>query len=67
MVLPENISRALDMLESVYATITDVFLPYAEADPDFAFLHDDPRYKTMVAAAEARLAAEAGKQAVQAT
>jgi adenylate cyclase len=48
---------ALDMLESVYATITDVFLPYAKADPDFAFLHDDPRYQAMVAAAEARLAA----------
>ncbi|HJP99584.1 MAG TPA: TIR domain-containing protein [Rhodanobacteraceae bacterium] len=48
---------ALDMLESVYATITDVFLPYAEADPDFAFLRDDPRYQAMVAAAEVRLAA----------
>jgi adenylate cyclase len=48
---------ALEMLKSVYATITDVFLPYAKADPDFEFLHDDPRYQAMVAAAEARLAA----------
>jgi adenylate cyclase len=48
---------ALQMLESVYATITDVFLPYAKADPDLGFLQDDPRYKAMVASAEARLAA----------
>jgi adenylate cyclase len=48
---------ALAMLESIYATITDAFFPYAKADPDFEFLHDDPRYQAMVAAAEARLAA----------
>lgn len=48
---------ALKMLESVYATISDVFLPYAKADPDFELLHGDPRYQAMVAAAEARLAA----------
>ena len=47
---------ALKMLESVYATITDAFLSYANADPDFTLLHDDPRYQAMVAAAEARLA-----------
>ena len=46
---------ALEMLKSVYATITDAFLPYANADPDFELLHDDPRYQAMVAAAEARL------------
>jgi adenylate cyclase len=48
---------ALEMLESIFATITDAFFPYAKADPDFALLHDDPRYQAMVAAAEARLAA----------
>src|SRR5574340_442542 len=48
---------ALKMLESVYATITDAFLSYANADPDFALLHEDPRYQAMVAAAEARLSA----------
>ncbi|HET7162211.1 MAG TPA: TIR domain-containing protein [Rhodanobacteraceae bacterium] len=48
---------ALEMLRSVYTSITDAFLPYAKADPDFALLHDDPRYQAMVAAAEARLAA----------
>ena len=48
---------ALKMLESVYATISDAFLPYAKADPDFDSLRDDPRFKAMVAAAETRLAA----------
>jgi len=48
---------ALEMLESIFATITDAFFSYAKADPDFALLHDDPRYQAMVAAAEARLVA----------
>ena len=48
---------ALKMLESVFATISEAFLPYAKADPDFKFLHDDPRFQAMVAAAETRLAA----------
>jgi len=47
---------ALEMLDSVFATISDAFLPYAKADPDFEFLRDDPRFNAMVAAAEARLA-----------
>ena len=47
---------ALEMLSTVFATITDSFLPYAKADPDLESLRDDPRYKAMVAAAEARLA-----------
>jgi len=51
---------ALKMLESVFATISEAFLPYAKTDPDFEFLRDDPRYKAMVAAAEARLAAVKG-------
>ncbi|MGH8377321.1 MAG: TIR domain-containing protein [Gammaproteobacteria bacterium] len=46
---------ALEMLHSVFETITDAFLPYAKADPYFELLHDDPRYKAMVVAAEARL------------
>jgi len=48
---------ALKMLESIFATISEAFLPYAKADPDFKFLHDDPRFQAMVDAAEARLAA----------
>ncbi|MGH8413715.1 MAG: TIR domain-containing protein [Gammaproteobacteria bacterium] len=58
---------ALEMLGPVFETITDAFLPYAKADADFDLLHNDPRYKAMVAAAEARLAAKAGEQAVKAT
>jgi adenylate cyclase len=48
---------ALEMLKPVFETISDAFLPYAKADPDFKLLHDDPRFQAMVAAAEARLAA----------
>jgi len=48
---------ALEMLESVFASVTEAFLPYAKADSGFDSLHDDPRFKAMVAAAEARLAA----------
>ena len=48
---------ALNMLDSVFATVSDAFLPYAKADPDFKSLQDNPRFQTMVAAAEARLAA----------
>ncbi|MGH8403344.1 MAG: tetratricopeptide repeat protein, partial [Gammaproteobacteria bacterium] len=48
---------ALEMLEPVFAKISDAFLPYVKADPDFAILHDEPRFKEMVAKAEARLAA----------
>ncbi|MDE2090537.1 MAG: TIR domain-containing protein [Gammaproteobacteria bacterium] len=57
---------ALEMLKSVYATITDAFLPYANADPDFELLHDDPRYQAMVAAAEVRLAATGATAAARA-
>ncbi|MGH8413716.1 MAG: TIR domain-containing protein [Gammaproteobacteria bacterium] len=56
---------ALEMLHSVFETITDAFLPYAKADPDFELLHDDPRYQSMVAGAEARLTAGTAKQAIK--
>jgi adenylate cyclase len=51
-------NAALDMLSPMFETITETFLPYAKADPDFDFLRDDPRFKAMVTAAEARLAAK---------
>jgi adenylate cyclase len=47
---------ALEMLESVYETISDSFMDYAKADSDLDSLRDEPRYQVMVAAAEARLA-----------
>ena len=46
---------ALEMLRSVFETVTESFMPYAKADPDLELLHDDPRYQAMLAAAEARL------------
>ncbi|MGH8216204.1 MAG: TIR domain-containing protein [Rhodanobacteraceae bacterium] len=55
-VLLKDKEAALEMLRSVYAMITDAFLPYAKVDPDLNLLHDDPRYQAMVVAAEARLA-----------
>jgi hypothetical protein len=45
------------MLGPLFETINDSFLPYAKADPDLEFLHDDPRFRAMVSAAELRLAA----------
>lgn len=51
---------SLEMLGPVFESITDTFLPYAKADPDLDLLRDDPRYQAMEAAAEARLAAQAG-------
>ncbi|MGH8125293.1 MAG: TIR domain-containing protein [Rhodanobacteraceae bacterium] len=50
-------AAALEMLEPLFATITDAFLPYTRVDPDLELLHEDPRWQAMVAAAEARLAA----------
>ena len=47
---------ALDMLKPLFGEITASFLRYLKADPDLESLHDDPRYQSMVAAAEARLA-----------
>ena len=47
---------ALEMLGPLFETVTDAFLPYAKADPDLKFLHEDPRFQAMVAAAEMRLA-----------
>ncbi|MGI8560337.1 MAG: hypothetical protein ACR2J7_02640, partial [Luteimonas sp.] len=51
-------AAALEMLGPVFDTITDTLLPYAKVDPDLELLRDDPRYQAMVAAAEARLAAD---------
>jgi adenylate cyclase len=60
-------NASLEMLGPVFDSITDTFLPYVKADPDLDLLRDDPRYQAMQAAAEARLAANAGKQATGAT
>jgi adenylate cyclase len=50
---------ALDMLVPLFANEISVELfNWSKSDPDFATVRDHPRFKAMIAAAEARLAAE---------
>jgi adenylate cyclase len=50
---------ALDMLGPVLEKVAAGFLNHAKSDPDFDTVRDNPRFKSMIAAAEARLATEA--------
>jgi len=52
-----EIDAALDMLAPAFGDLSISRLNHAKADPDFAVLRDNPRFKAMIAAAEARLAA----------
>ncbi len=54
----KDFDSALDMLGPVFAAWNSGFIKHAKADPDLDAIRDDPRFKTMLAAAEARLAAE---------
>jgi adenylate cyclase len=54
-----EIDAALDLLGPFFETAATGFLNHAKVDPDFAVLRDNPRFKAMIAAAEARLAATA--------
>ena len=49
---------ALDVLGPVLENVAASFLSHIKVDPDFMRLRDNPRFKAMIAAAEARLAAE---------
>jgi adenylate cyclase len=50
---------ALDVLEPVLESIgADYYLNHIKVDPDFTRLRDNPRFKAMIAAATARVAAE---------
>ena len=48
---------ALDVLGPVLENVAASFLSHIKVDPDFLRLRDNPRFKAMIAAAEARLAA----------
>ena len=49
---------ALELLGPAFETISVGLLNHAKIDPDLDPLRDDPRFQAMMAAAEARLAAE---------
>ena len=53
----KEMDAAIELLEPVFRLSTRSFLANAETDPDLDGLRNDPRYKKMMAAAKARLAA----------
>jgi adenylate cyclase len=58
MIHLQDSDAAMDMLGPVLEKVAVGFLSHARADPDFISLRENPRFKAMIAAAEARLAAE---------
>jgi adenylate cyclase len=56
----KNADAALDMLGPVLEKMAAGYLSHVKVDPDLDSLRNHPRYKAMIAAAEARLAAEGG-------
>jgi adenylate cyclase len=57
----KDTDAALDMLQPALERMPRGFLNHAKVDPDLDSLRDHPRFKAMIAAAEARLAAEEKK------
>ena len=51
---------ALEMLGPAFEKMAAGLLNHAKIDPDFDCIRDDPRFKAMVAAAEARVASDSG-------
>ena len=54
-----DVDAAMDLLGPVYETLAAGFLDHANVDPDLDTLRENPRFKAMVAAAEARLGIDA--------
>jgi len=55
-----DVDAALELLGPVFETLAAGFLDHAKVDPDLDPLRGNPRFKSMVAAAEARLATANG-------
>jgi len=62
----DDSDAALDLLEFYFERVADSELKHARVDPDMDRLRGHPRFKTMIAAAEARIAAEGPRQAATA-
>jgi adenylate cyclase len=53
---------ALEMLRPAFEKMGTGLINHAKIDPDFDPIRDDPRFKAMLAAAEARVASDGGRQ-----
>jgi adenylate cyclase len=59
IVLANDVDRALDMFEKFFEQVVgSALLKHLQADPDLDCLRDHPRFKQMLAAAQARIGVE---------